>query len=83
MHEICDVIGVSKTRTTAYYPSGDGQVELQNRTLQAMLAAFVSTRSDDWDLFVDPVVYTTIRQESIGVSPIPMRSFLDVYQEFL
>ena len=40
MHEICDVMGVTKTRTTAYHPSGDGQVERQNRTLQAMLAAF-------------------------------------------
>ena len=47
------------------------KVERQNQTLQAMLAAFVSTRSDDWDLFVDPVVYAynTSRQESIGVSP--------------
>ena len=40
MHELCDVMGITKTRTTAYHPRCDGQVERQNRTLQDMLAAF-------------------------------------------
>lgn len=71
MHEICDVMGITKTRTTAYHPSGDGQVERQNRTLQNMLSAFASKRRDDWDLFIDPVVYAynSSRQESTGISP--------------
>jgi hypothetical protein len=56
MHNICDVMGIIKTRTTAYHPLGDGQVECQNHTLQAMISAIVSKHSDDWDLFVDPVV---------------------------
>ena len=49
-HEICDVMDITKTRTTAYHPSGGGQVERQIRTLQNMLAAFVSKHRDDWDL---------------------------------
>ena len=56
MHEICDVMGITKTGTTAYHPSGDGQVERQNRTLQNMLAAFISKHRGDWDLWLDPVV---------------------------
>lgn len=71
MHELCDIMGIAKTRTTAYHPQCDGQVERQNRTLQDMLSAFVSDHGDDWDEWVDPVVfaYNTSRQESIGYSP--------------
>lgn len=71
MHEICNIMGITKTRTTAYHPSGDGQVERQNRTLQDMLANYVSTRGDDWDVWLDPVVYAynTSKHESTGFSP--------------
>ena len=71
-HEIlCDLMGTAKTRTTAYQPQCGGQVEGQNRTLQDMLAAFVSEHRDDWDLWVDSVVfaYNTSCQESTGYSP--------------
>ena len=40
MHEVCDIMGITKTRTTAYHPQCDGHIERQNRTLQDMLAAF-------------------------------------------
>ena len=71
MHQVCDVMGISKTRTTAYHPRCDGQVERQNKTLQDMLAAFVSKRQDDWDLWLDPMVfaYNSSRQDSLGISP--------------
>ena len=71
MHEICDAMGITKTRTTAYHPQGDGQTERQNRTLQKMLSSFVSSRQDDWDLWVDSVVYAynTSLHESLGLSP--------------
>ena len=71
MHQVCDVMGISKTRTTAYHPRCDGQVERQNKTLQDMLAAFVSNRQDDFDLWLDPMVfaYNSSCQESLGISP--------------
>ena len=71
MHELCDVMGITKTRTTAYHPRCDGQVERQNRTLQDMLAAFSSKHGSDWDLWLDSVVfaYNTSRQESLRISP--------------
>ena len=60
--------GIAKTRTTAYHPQCDGQVERQNRTLQDMLAAFASEHRDDWDLWIDSVVfaYNTSCHESTG-----------------
>lgn len=71
MHELCDVMGITKTRTTAYHPRCDGQVERQNRTLQDMLAAFSAKHGSDWDLWLDSVVlaYNTSRQESLQLSP--------------
>lgn len=71
MHEICNIMGVTKTRTTAYHPCCNGQVERQNRTLQDMLANYVSSRADDWDLLSDPVLfaYNTSKHESTGFAP--------------
>ena len=39
--EMCALLQIEKTRTTAYHPQSDGMVERFNRTLCAMLSAFV------------------------------------------
>ena len=74
MHEVCDVMGITKTRTTAYHPQCDGQVERQNRTLQDMLAAFCTKHETDWDLWLDAVVfaYNTSRHETLHTSPFEL-----------
>ena len=71
MQEVCSLMGIHKSRTTAYHPQRDGQVERQNRTLQEMLAAFVSEHKDDWDTWVSLAVYAynTSCHESTGFSP--------------
>ena len=68
---ICDLMGIQKTRTTAYHPQGDGQIERQNRTLQEILSTFVSEHPDSWDLYVDQAVfaYNTSHHEATGFSP--------------
>ena len=74
MHELCDLMGIAKTRTSAYHPQRDGQVEDQNRKLQNMLSKFVSNHADDWDQWLDPVVfaYNTSRHDSTGYFPYEM-----------
>ena len=74
MHEICNLMGITKSRTTAYHPQCDGLVQRQNRTLQAMLTAFSSKHKDDWDPWLDSVVfaYNTSRHDSLGISPYEM-----------
>lgn len=69
--EVCRLLGVEKTRTTAYRPQSDGQVERFNRTIQQMLKAFVNDNRDDWD---DHLPYLTMAyratvHESTGCSP--------------
>ena len=47
--EMCKILGIEKTRTTLYLPESDGMVERFNRTLAAMLSAYVSDNYRDWD----------------------------------
>ena len=71
MHEIYNMMGVKKSRTTAYHPQGDGLVERQNRTLQEIISNFVSEHHNNWDLWLDQAVfaYNTSIHESTGLSP--------------
>eukprot|EP00794_Sanderia_malayensis_P015550 gene15550-biopygen13260 len=71
IHEVCNIMGIHKSRTTAYHPQGDGLVERQNCTLQNILSSFASQHRDDWDLWIDITVYAynTSPQESTGFSP--------------
>lgn len=40
--DMCDLLGIQKTRTTAFHPKSDGMVERFNKTLATMLTAYVS-----------------------------------------
>ena len=70
MHEVYNLMGLKKTRTTAYHPQCDGLVERQNRTLQAIITNFVLEHSLDWDKWLDQAafVYNTSVHESRPVS---------------
>ena len=35
---LCDLLGIDKTKTTAYHPQSNGFIERYNRTLQSMLS---------------------------------------------
>ena len=74
MHEISRLMGIHKSRTTAYHPQCDGLVERQNRTIQAILSSFVSQHRDDWDNWVSLAIYSynTSCHESTGFSPYEM-----------
>jgi len=74
MHEVYNMMGLKKTRTTAYHPQCDGLVERQNHTLQDIITNFVSEHNLDWDNWLDQAVfaYNTSVHESTGLSPYEM-----------
>ena len=47
--EVSFLLDIKKTRTTPYHPQSDGMVERFNKTLEALLHAFVNEEHSDWD----------------------------------
>ncbi|CAC5382458.1 unnamed protein product [Mytilus coruscus] len=50
--EMCNILGIHKTRTTPFRPKSDGMVEKSNSTIETMLSAFVSKHQRDWDEYI-------------------------------
>ena len=69
--EMCQMLGMHKTRTTAYHPQSDGMVERFNRTLEDQLAKFVDYHQRDWDEHIPYLMlaYRSAIHESTGCTP--------------
>ena len=69
--QICQLLGIRKTRTTPYHPQSDGMVERFNRTLLSMLSVAVEESEGDWDLKIPTIMfaYRSSVHESTGESP--------------
>ncbi|KAI4905925.1 hypothetical protein NFI96_009525 [Prochilodus magdalenae] len=71
MAEVCEKLGIVKTRTTPLHPQSDGLVERFNDTLTTQLAMLTGQHQRDWDLHL-PLVLLACRsavQESTGFTP--------------
>ena len=68
---LCKQLGIKRTRTTAYHPQANGQVERFNRTLESMLSKVVNENQRDWDTHLPKALfaYRTSLHESTGFSP--------------
>ena len=73
LKQTLEAFGISKSRTTAYHPQGDGLVERFNRSLLQLLHLFVQSEPD-WERYSPLVLYTyhTARHTSTGVSPFQL-----------
>ena len=69
--EMCRLLGIAKTRTTAYHPQSDGLVERFNKTLQQMLSKLVNEFRSDWDSLLPFVMsaYRSTPHRSTLVTP--------------
>ena len=72
--EMCQILGIHKTRTTPFRPKSDGMVEKFNSTVETMLSAFVSKNQRDWDeyVYILMLAYRSAEHESLGTSPCSM-----------
>ena len=57
INAMCQQLGIDRSRTTAYHPQGNGQVERFNRTLESMLAKVVTDNQKDWDKHLPQVLF--------------------------
>ena len=69
--EVCNTLGVVKTRTTPYHPQSDGLVERQNRTLLSMLAMVTANHPSSWENHLQGLcmAYNTSVQPTTGYTP--------------
>lgn len=69
--ETCRIMGMHKTRTTAYHPQSDGMVERFNQTLERHLAKVVESHQKDWDRHIPLFLmsYRSATHESTAVTP--------------
>ena len=69
--EMCSLLHIERTRTTPYHPQSDGMVERFNRTLTAMLSAYVQENQRDWDAQIPYVMmaYRSAVHKSTGLTP--------------
>ncbi|VDI07415.1 Hypothetical predicted protein [Mytilus galloprovincialis] len=47
---MCDLLEVSKTRTSAYHPASNGQVERYNRIITQLIRCFLKKTQNRWDI---------------------------------
>jgi len=71
IQSLCQLLGIATTRTSAYHPEGNGQVERFNRTVEAILAKLVDSDQNDWDLQLPKALfaYRTAIHESTNFTP--------------
>ena len=69
--EVCNLLGVRKTRTTPYHPQGNGMVERFNRNLLGMLSTTVGNHPSSWEQNIRKVclAYNSSVHSSTGYSP--------------
>lgn len=71
IHDLLEVAGVRKSRTTAYHLMGNGQVERFNRTLGGMIRALPPRAKQKWPQMLQSLTfaYNCTAHESTGFAP--------------
>ena len=72
--EVCQLLGIDKTRTSIRRPQSDGMVERANRSIQNMIVSYISDKQNDWDEHI-PLLMMAYRfsvHETTGISPAMM-----------
>ncbi|KZS00381.1 Uncharacterized protein APZ42_003319 [Daphnia magna] len=57
MKDICSLLNIKQTRTTAYHPATDGMVERFNRTMGDMLASALANDKHIWDEYLPYIMH--------------------------
>ena len=71
LKEMAFLLGIEKTRTTAFYPTSDGLIERTQRTIEDMLSKYIKANQRDWDEILPFMLmaYRSSKQESTKHTP--------------
>ena len=71
LHELCRLMGSTKSRTSPHHPAGNGMCECFNRTLMNMLGTLDPDQKTNWKSHVRPMVhaYNATRHCSTDQAP--------------
>ena len=71
LQEVCRLLNIHKTRTTAWRPKANGQAERYMRTLSAMISIYTNDQQRTWDKHLPFITaaYRCARHESTGFTP--------------
>ena len=71
IRELCQLLGIHKTRTTAFNPKSDGMVERYNLTIGRQLAMFIGQHQGTWDKQLPMLLlsYRSAMHEATGFTP--------------
>ena len=69
--EVCRLLEIKQSMSTAFHPQSDGQTERMNRTLEDMLRCYIGPEADTWDdlLAAAEFAYNNSVQESVRNTP--------------
>ena len=72
--ELCTLLGIDKTRTTAFHPASDGLIERVQRTIEDMLSKYIESNQRNWDEVLPLLLmaYRSSKQESTKMTPSMM-----------
>ena len=71
IRELCALYGITKTRTTAWHPQGNGQTERFNKTLCGLIKSVENCHQREWPDLIRHLVfmYNTTPHSVTGVAP--------------
>ncbi|XP_046396230.1 uncharacterized protein LOC124163401 [Ischnura elegans] len=69
--KVCELMKISRLRSSPYHPESNGKVERVHRTIAGILSHYVNDKNSDWDTWVPYAVlcYNTKIHRSTGFSP--------------
>lgn len=72
--ELCQMLEIKKSRTTAYHPAGNGRAENANKTIKNPLMAKVENEPEPWDqhLGTCPMDFRSSEHISTGYTPFTL-----------
>ena len=75
IQHLCKLLGIEKSRTSAYHPESNGQTERFNHTMKNMLSHYVNQLTHkDWDVYLPLVLfaYRTSKHATTNFTPFEL-----------